>query len=187
MKDDSQMKAGLEKIYDGWSKSGTPHWEEAPGKNVLIGALKACCPTEKPSRLPDIGCGTGTFLARIHEEVSKHSELHDMDFSLVAIRQARRKYPLHFSCADATSLEYSPGAFDIVTWYGSWAHFQDPANAIPGAGRVLAPGGCPWNTQNGPRRGRVVRGHRGHRLYSTSDAMELKEVDLGTYVRTGRD
>ncbi len=135
------MGAGLEKIYDTWYESGTSHWEDAPGKSVLIAALKVCCPTEKPLRLMDIGCGTGMFLARIHEEVSKLWTLYGVDFSQIAIKRARSHHPFHFVCDDATSLEDAPESFDVVTCYGSWEHFQDPQTAICEAGRILVPGG----------------------------------------------
>jgi SAM-dependent methyltransferase len=141
MSETFQQGAGLKKIYDAWYKSGTPHWEDAPGKNVLVAALKVCCPTEQNLKLLDIGCGTGTFLARIHEEVSKSWTLHGVDFSRIAIKRARRHRPFHFAWQDATSLEDASESFDIVTCYGSWEHFQDPQSAICEAGRILAPGG----------------------------------------------
>lgn len=142
MSNSSQSESELARIYDAWYKLGIAHWEDAPGKEVLIAALKVCCPTEQHLCLLDIGCGTGSFLARIHNEVSRHWELHGVDFSRVAIEQVcSRHRQFHFLCADATLLDYASGAFDIVTCYGSWEHFQDPERAIVEAGRVLAPGG----------------------------------------------
>lgn len=136
---DSKEKAG--EIYDRWYEGNKAHWEEAPGKNVLIAALKACFPPESRLRLLDIGCGTGSFLARIYCEVSSHWELHGVDFSQVAIGHARHRHPnFHFVCDDATRLQYyDPGYFDIVTCYGSWEHFHEPRQAIAETSRVMAP------------------------------------------------
>lgn len=135
-------KQGLARSYDMWYQNKDAHWEEAPGKQVLINALRACCLTSQSLCLLDIACGTGSFLARIRQEVSDRWKLHGVDFSSVAIEQARSRYhDIDFSCADATKLQYESGAFDIVTCYGSWEHFEKPESAIAEASRVLRPGG----------------------------------------------
>lgn len=132
----------LRQTYDRWYAAGSAHWENAPGKTVLVKALEHCCVSTRPLRLLDIGCGSGSFLARIQEQVSKNWKLYGVDFSAVAIEQARQEHPdFHFLCADASVLEYASNSFDIVTCYGSWEHFQNPARAISEAARILTPGG----------------------------------------------
>ena len=129
--------------YDHWyGQPEAAHWEEAPGKNVLLAALGRCCDTWSSLRLLDIGCGTGSFLDRIRLEVSSHWELHGVDLSAVAIAQGTRPgSDLHLAQGDATRLDFPAESFDIVTCYGSWEHFPEPVRAISAAARVLAPGG----------------------------------------------
>src|SRR5208337_194204 len=132
----------LAKVYDCRYKTGVAHWEAAPGKAVLIEALRRFCSPDYPLRLLDIGCGTGSFLKRISEEVSSRWDFCGADFSEVSIAQACGRFPnFHFECRDATMLAYPKGSFQIVTCYGSWEHFADPARAIAEASRILAPGG----------------------------------------------
>lgn len=133
---------GLARVYDMWYQNKEAHWEQAPGKQVLINALKVCCVTSQPLRVIDIGCGTGSLLARISQEVSNHWRLCGVDFSSVAVEQARKRYrDIEFMCADATSLDLESETCDIVTCYGSWEHFENPESAIAEAGRILRPGG----------------------------------------------
>ncbi len=132
----------LAELYDDRYKSGVAHWEHAPGKAVIIEALRRFCPSPKPLRLLDIGCGTGSFPMRILTEVSSAWNLHGMDFSEVAIAGARKHHPrIQFHCGDATRLPFANASFDVVTCYGSWEHFEKPAEAIAEASRILAPGG----------------------------------------------
>ncbi len=128
--------------YDDWYRSGDAHWEDAPGKSVLIAALKRCCDPDRALRLLDVGCGTGSFLERLRGEVSERWEYHGVDMARAAIDAGRQRHPhLHLETADATSLPAPTASFDVVTCYGSWEHFAKPQEAIAEASRVLLPGG----------------------------------------------
>ncbi len=133
----------LAQVYDSWYRqAGAAHWEHAPGKAVLIEALSRLASPGRSLRLLDVGCGSGSFLARIRLEVSPHWQLAGVDFSAVAIEEGRRQFPgLELDCADATALDHADAAFDVVLCYGSWEHFPAPEKAIAEAARVLAPGG----------------------------------------------
>jgi len=137
-----QTTRNLAELYDDRYQSGGAHWENAPGKAVIIQALRRFCPNQKPLRLLDIGCGTGSFLMRILMDVSSAWNLHGIDFSEVAIQQAREQHrQIQFQCGDATILPFANDSFEAVTCYGSWEHFEKPAAAIAEASRILAPGG----------------------------------------------
>jgi len=129
--------------YEQWYRAGQAHWELAPGKQVILNALRRCCALEAPLRVLDIGCGAGDLLSAVHSQVSAHWHLHGVDFSAEAIRQASVAYPAHkWECADATNLARFPDqTFDIVCCYGSWEHFADPGLAIREASRTLKRGG----------------------------------------------
>ena len=132
----------LNQIYDDWYDLDQPHWESAPGKDVLISALRTCCPIDRKLLLLDIGCGTGSFLQRIHNVISKMWELYGIDFSNSAISIAKKLLDYcNFTCSDATTINYPNSIIDVVTCYGSWEHFKKPKEAITEAVRVLKPGG----------------------------------------------
>jgi phosphoheptose isomerase len=133
----------LQTTYDTWySKDAAPHWEEAPGKSVVLEAIQRCLDPQAALSLLDIGCGTGSFLDRIGREVVAPWRLHGVDFSRVAIAEGQQRHPdLTLTQGDATALEAADASFDAVTCYGSWEHFPTPAPAIAEASRVLVPGG----------------------------------------------
>jgi D-sedoheptulose 7-phosphate isomerase len=133
----------LTRTYDDWYQAPeNAHWEDAPGKAVLVEAIRLTCPASAPLRVLDLGCGTGSFLERLRRQVSAHWQYHGVDLSSVAVEAGRSRYRgLALRAGDATSLEEADGSFDIVTCYGSWEHFPEPAEAIAEAGRLLAPGG----------------------------------------------
>ena len=135
--------ASQEAVYDGWYRhADRAHWEDAPGKCVLLAAMSRCCDPEAQLRLLDIGCGTGSFLDRIRCEVSRRWQLHGIDLSGKAIARGRARFgDLQLDHGDGANPDYSPARFDVITCYGSWEHFPEPAAAIAGAARVLAPGG----------------------------------------------
>lgn len=118
-------------------------WDRAPGKDVLIRALRGFggC-RQEPAALVDVGCGTGFLLDRISREVEMPFELHGIDFAPLAIARGQKRYPdLRLSCGDGTATGYASGRFDALVSYGAMEHFPDPAAAIVEAARILAPGG----------------------------------------------
>ncbi len=128
--------------YDDWYRSGQYHWQDAPGKSVLVAALERGCDPGRALSLLDIGCGTGSFLDVLSRQVSSRWQYHGVDLSEAAIEIGRRRYPdLHLTAADACSISAPDASYDVVTCYGSWEHFAEPRVAIAEAARVLVPGG----------------------------------------------
>lgn len=133
----------LAATYDDWySTPEAAHWEHAPGKRVLIEAISRLFDARSAPRVLDIGCGTGSFLARIRSAVLPRASCHGIDVSAVAVREGlASESGLRLLAGDATTLPYPDCHFQLVLCYGSWEHFADPAKAIAEAIRVTAPGG----------------------------------------------
>jgi SAM-dependent methyltransferase len=120
-------------------------WDRAPGKDVLIHALRSFRGHRAgatPPALVDVGCGTGFLLDRISREVETRFELHGIDFAPLAIARGQKRYPdLQLRCGDGTATGFASGRFEALVSYGAMEHFPDPAAAIVEAARILAPGG----------------------------------------------
>ena len=84
----------------------------------------------------DLGCGEG----RLGRELSKlgHRVI-GVDSSPGMVRHASRSHEA--IVADATSLPFEDGAFDLVTAFMSIMDMDDMATAVGEVGRVLAPAG----------------------------------------------
>ncbi len=137
-----QRNGSSPESYDDWYRSGQAHWQDAPGKSVLVAAIERSCDPGRALSLLDVGCGTGSFLDVLSRRVSSRWEYHGVDISDAAIEIGRQQYPdLRLTAADASSLPAPDASFDVVTCYGSWEHFAEPKDAIAEAARVLVPGG----------------------------------------------
>ena len=94
-------------------------------------------------RVLEIGCGLGTDGARFARAGAQYT---GVDLTEAAVALARRRFELEglpgeFRVADAESLEFADGSFDIVYSHGVLHHTPDGAAAVREVRRVLAPGG----------------------------------------------
>jgi ubiquinone/menaquinone biosynthesis C-methylase UbiE len=118
-------------------------WDDRTGAGSVdhLAALAAACERVRPApeRVLDVGTGTGAgalFLAREFPQ----ARIRGIDLSEEMIRAARSKVTLDpearvaFKVADASSLPYPDGHFDLVTQVNMPPFFGEVA-------RVLAPGG----------------------------------------------
>ena len=141
------MSADNKQYYEGIFSEGTEEqWEKAPGKVVIIRALRHQLDIgkiSKESRVMDVGCGSGFLLGRICSEVPNNNfDLYGVDFSEKAIEKAQRKYPnFHFFCEDGANTHFDAGKFDVVISYGTYEHFSKPHDGINELARLLRNGG----------------------------------------------
>ncbi len=95
-------------------------------------------------RILDVGCGTGILARLLAEAHPAASCLVELDFALEMLREARAKHPaapIHPLCADARSLPFPEGSFDLVVCFGVLPHLGEPATVIGELLRVLEPAG----------------------------------------------
>ena len=119
-------------------------WEKAPGKDVLINALKYFKKkTTHFTSILDVGCGTGYFLNRVYNEVSNDLSFYGVDISNTAIEKGKILYPnFNLECGDAHKIKSQLSQkFDCIVSYGSFEHFSKPGIAIKEASRLLLKSG----------------------------------------------
>ncbi len=92
-----------------------------------------------PARVADLGCGSGTFTARLERA---GYDCVGLDISAKLIAVARRKYPeIEFAEGDIEQLPFPDASFDGVLLSGVVHHFPDPSRCAAEVFRVLRPGG----------------------------------------------
>ena len=129
--------------------------------------LRTAVPT-RPSRIVDLGCGTGSISALL---VAQGHDVTGVDFSEAMVREARRKASaVHLVVGNVAAPPLRAGSFDVVfARHVLWA-MPDPAETVRAWSRLLAPDGRlvlvegRWHTGAGLTKDecvRLVRGARG--------------------------
>jgi ubiquinone/menaquinone biosynthesis C-methylase UbiE len=88
-------------------------------------------------KLLDIACGGGFFL----REAGKFLECFGVDFSSVALSQARKICNAKLVLASALSLPFKNNSFDFIVCLGSLEHFTEMDKALNEMKRVLKKNG----------------------------------------------
>ncbi len=94
-------------------------------------------------RVLEVGCGTGGDLFRFTKAGARAI---GVDLSMTSLALVRRRFdlvgqPACVTLADAESLPFPDGSFDLVYSWGVLHHAPDPARAIREVHRVLIDGG----------------------------------------------
>jgi SAM-dependent methyltransferase len=114
-----------------------PSWEGRRGPESLTSLEAALDRLDvEPRRILDLGTGTG-FAARRLAERYPGAEVVGVDLSAAMVDEARRLSPpaIVYEVADAISLPYEDGAFDLVVLLNMIPFFDELA-------RITAPGGA---------------------------------------------
>ena len=105
-------------------------------------------PYLKPGmRILDVGCGPGGIAVGLAQAVAPGGELYGIDIEesqVVLARAVAARYRLSnafFQAADATSLPFEDGFFDVVHCHDILMHIPATGDVLAGAMRVLKPGG----------------------------------------------
>lgn len=103
--------------------------------------LAALCAAATPaSRVLEVGCGTGNYIAALQAEVG--CPCWGIDPSAEMLAQARARSPVvHFAQRRAEQLDFDPDSFDLFFSVDVIHHLTDHKAYYREAYRVLAPGG----------------------------------------------
>ncbi len=102
-----------------------------------------CMPA--PSRILDVGCGTGYLLGRLAARAPQAEALDGIDAAPAMIEVARGAAAddrLSFVAGTAERLPWPAGSFDLVVSTTSFDHWADQRTGLAQCAKVLAPGGC---------------------------------------------
>lgn len=112
-------------------------WYLEPSRLNFYEEVAAICESllanRSSPRILDVGCGTGHFLQTLQQRIETKTtpELHGIDFSRVAIRQARKLLPhAYFSVQDIYRHKLETGSFDLVICMEALEHLKEPDLAL---------------------------------------------------------
>jgi 2-polyprenyl-3-methyl-5-hydroxy-6-metoxy-1,4-benzoquinol methylase len=91
-----------------------------------------------PGRVLDVGCGSGDFLFRMHQQGWKVA---GVDFDDKAIVNAKTKYGFDLLHNDLAGAHFPDNSFDAITMNHVIEHVPDPTALLSEILRVLKPGG----------------------------------------------
>jgi SAM-dependent methyltransferase len=120
-----------------------PVWDERRSPDALAPLAAALDRLEQaPRRVLDVGTGTGKA-ARLLAERFPAAEIVGVDLAPGMVEEARRLLPdafsrrVRFSTADASSLPFEAGSFDLVVLLNMIPFFPELARVTAPAGTVL--------------------------------------------------
>jgi ubiquinone/menaquinone biosynthesis C-methylase UbiE len=106
----------------------------------VAGALQGLADEVRASRILEVGCGTGRWVAALQRD---GREVIGLDRSAGMLREARGKTQSGwFVQGDAGALPFAGGTFDVVFCVSALHHFADQRGFVRQAPLLLKPGGA---------------------------------------------
>ena len=116
----------------------SPASERLPTRRRKSSAYRKSMPVHGEGRLLDVGCGSGTFLRRMHLD---GWNVMGLDPSPGIVRHLREKFALPALVGSLPHDQLTPGSFDVITMWQSLQLAPWPVETLIEARRLLAPGG----------------------------------------------
>ncbi len=131
--------------FDRWApryeRSFLQRWLFAPVHFKMLDLVSRAGPTNPPSCILDVGCGTGRLL-RAASELWPQAKLLGVDPAAQMLAEAQRLAPqANFQTGAAESLPVPDQTADLVLSSLSLHHWADPHKGLQEIARVLRPGG----------------------------------------------
>lgn len=129
-----------------WGGSAGQSWVRAQGllelmfqplQDLLVDAARDA----SPSRVLDVGCGTGGVTAAIARALGKPCVGVDISEPVIAAARARTEPGATFIQADAQAHPFEPASFDLVVSRFGVMFFQDPVRAFENLRHAAGGGG----------------------------------------------
>ena len=125
-----------EALYQGYGQQRVEH--DAEVRQWFVGRLRDLRRLSMPpSRVLDVGCSTGTFVAMLAEAGYRAEGLEIDEFSVSHARASG----LEVRAGDLESAELEPSGYDAVVMSHTLEHLPNPCAAIRAICRILKPGG----------------------------------------------
>src|SRR5688500_10267224 len=123
-----------------WNGAGGRAWVETqdllnrlfqPFEDLLVDAVRRA----SPSRLLDVGCGTGSTTLAVARSVGESGRCEGIDISdpmisAARLRAERMSLPALFTRADAETHVFEPASFDMIVSRFGVMFFDDPVRAF---------------------------------------------------------
>ncbi len=124
--------------YDEIAKTYNRRFEVSKQEGVAA-ALAGLARDVEATRILEVGCGTGRWLADLGAVTN---QLYGLDFSMGMLGQAvERETRLHLTQGKASHLPFPAASFDLVYCVNAIHHFGFPDQFVRQARRLLRPGG----------------------------------------------
>ena len=146
------MKARALRQFEGWARSYDRsvlhHFMFRPACLAVMEEIAQWhARHERPSRVLDIGCGTGELAAMLgHSDWPVH--VVGLDYAPAMCSQACAKtaradlhHKTRFAAGDSEFLPFADQVFDVVTCSNSFHHYPHQARVVREVRRLLKPGG----------------------------------------------
>ncbi len=128
-------------FFDLWSQVYDLPWVQRAAYRPVHDAVIESLRQHKPTRLLDIGCGTGQLVGRIRATFPG-VQVVGCDFSAGMLEQAAARAPaVSLVGGDATRLPFADGVFDAIVCTEAFHWFPDQDAALRELFRVLIPRG----------------------------------------------
>lgn len=137
------------KLYKVWSQVPVTYYQQGTKNNFLqrrwhthkIKLAKRIIEKIKFQNCLDVGCASGYMISEI-AKVFPHAEYFGIDIYDKAIEYAKKAYPnIKFKITSASKMPFKNNHFDLILFYETIEHVENPRECLLEIKRVLKKGG----------------------------------------------